>query len=180
MKPVINLSQDKDYCNWVKELKQRYLSVRLKASVDANRILLEYYWSLGRDIADKQYSNTYGSAFYKTLSHDLRMEMPGEQGFSETNLRYMYRFYELYFQMLENLLHPVEESSEENYQQVADDLNKEIFSIPWFHQQRIIDKCKGDAQKALFFVRKVIQNSWGRDVFLNFVCVQLLHNDRGI
>lgn len=53
MKPVINLSQDNEYRRWVKELKQRYLSARLKATVDANRILLEYYWSLGRDIAAK-------------------------------------------------------------------------------------------------------------------------------
>ncbi len=39
----ITLSQNKEYRNWVKELKQRYLSARLKASVDANRTLLEYY-----------------------------------------------------------------------------------------------------------------------------------------
>lgn len=42
MKPIINLSKDKEYRNWVKELKRRYLSARLKASVDANRTLLEY------------------------------------------------------------------------------------------------------------------------------------------
>lgn len=189
MKQVINLSQDKEYHNWVKELKQRYLSARLKASVDANRTLLEYYWSLGRDIAAKQYANTYGSTFYKTLSHDLRMEMPGEQGFSETNIRYMYRFYELYFQMFKNLLrgvedlretkllHPVEESTAEYRKQTADDLKKEIFSIPWFHQQRIIDKCKGDAKKALFFVRKVIQNNWGRNVLLNFLDTDLYERE---
>lgn len=135
----LTLSQNKEYRSWVKELKQRYLSARLKASIDANRTLLEYYWSLGRDIADKQYANTYGTGFYKTLSHDLRSEMPGEKGFSETNLKYTYYFYQLYYQLVENHL------------QGVDDLLKEICSIPWFHQQRIIDKCKGDAKKALFF-----------------------------
>lgn len=157
----LTLSQNKEYRSWVKELKQRYLSARLKASIDANRTLLEYYWSLGRDIADKQYANTYGSGFYKTLSHDLRSEMPGEKGFSETNLKYTYYFYQLYSQLVENCL------------QGVDDLLKEICSIPWFHQQRIIDKCKGDAKKALFFVRKVIENSWGRDVLLNFLGTDL-------
>ena len=98
MKPILDLSKNNDYRSWVKELKQRYLSARLKASIEANRTLLEYYWSLGRDIADKQYANTYGSGFYKTLSHDLRSEMPEEKGFSESNIRYMYRFYELYNQ----------------------------------------------------------------------------------
>lgn len=155
------LYQDKEYRNWVKELKQRYLSARLKASIEANRTLLEYYWSLGRDIADKQYANTYGSSFYKTLSRDLRSEMPGEKGFSETNLKYMCYFYQLYSQLVGNRL------------QGVDDLLKEIYLIPWLHQQRIIDKCKGDAKKALFFVRKVIENSWGRDVLLNFLSTDL-------
>ena len=101
MKPIIQLAQNKEYKSWVKELKKRYLTARLKASVEANRSLLEYYWSLGRDIADRQYTNTYGSAFYATLSHDLKAEMPAEKGFSETNLKYMYYFYSLYSQVIE-------------------------------------------------------------------------------
>ena len=162
MKPTIDLTKNNDYRSWVKELKQRYLSARLKASIEAHRILLEYYWSLGRDIADKQYTNTYGSGFYKTLSHDLRSEMPEEKGFSENNIRYMYRFYQLYSQLVENLPQGVEESRNTNLlqgveyfkianrQQGADDLLTEICSIPWFHQQRIINKCTGNAKKALF------------------------------
>lgn len=185
MKPVINLSQDKGYRNWVKELKQRYLSARLKASVDANRTLLEYYWSLGRDIAAKQYANTYGSSFYEILSHDLRAVLPNEKGLSESNIRYMYRFYKLYSPLVENLLQDVENFTSVNLLQgvensmaakpqlVTEDLYSEICSVPWFHQQRIIDKCKGDAKKALFFVRKVIENSWGRDMLLNFLSTDL-------
>ena len=180
MKPIIQLSQNNEYKSWVKELKKRYLTARLKASVEANRTLLEYYWSLGRDIADRQYANTYGSAFYATLSHDLKTEMPGEKGFSETNIRYMYRFYELYSQLFINLPQGVEDSetkkllqgvedSTQKLQHNAEELLKEICSIPWFHQQRIIDKCKGDPQKALFFVRKTIENNWGRNVLINFL-----------
>jgi len=185
MKPIIDLSKNNDYRSWVKELKQRYLSARLKASIDANRTLLEYYWSLGRDIADKQYANTYGSGFYKTLSHDLRSEMPEEKGFSESNIRYMYRFYELYNQEIVNLPQGAENFASTNLPQGVDDFKTanlpqhaeklfvEICSIPWDHQRRIIDKCKGDAKKALFFVRKVIENSWGRDVLLNFLGTDL-------
>lgn len=185
MEPIIDLSKNKDYSSWVKEIKQRYLSARLKASIDANRTLLEYYWSLGRDIADKQYANTYGSGFYKTLSHDLRSEMPEEKGFSETNLKYMYYFYQLYYQLIENHLQCVDDLGRqkclqdvdvfktENCPQAADDLLTEICSIPWFHQQRIIDKCKGNAKKALFFVRKVLENNWGRDMLLNFLTTDL-------
>ncbi len=185
MKPDITLLHNSDYQGWVKELKRRYLSARLKASIDANRTLLEYYWSLGRDIAERQYSNTYGSGFYKILSHDLRSEMPEEKGFSESNIRYMYRFYSLYSQLVENLPQGVEnfassnlpqgvdDFKQQNRPQVADDLLKEICSIPWFHQKTIIDKSKGDAKKAIFFVRKVIENGWGRDLLLNFLGTDL-------
>lgn len=181
----LTLSQNKEYRSWVKELKQRYLSARLKASVDANRTLLEYYWSVGRDIEDKQYANTYGSRFYETLSHDMRSEMSGEKGFSEGNIRYMYRFYQLYNQLIvklpqsaedfsqTNLLQGVDDSDIANLPQLAERLYNEVCSIPWDHQRRIIDKCKGDAKKALFFVRKVIENSWGRDVLLNFLGTDL-------
>ena len=125
MKPILNLSENNDYRSWVKELKQRYLSARLKASIEANRTLLEYYWSLGRDIADKQYANTYGSGFYKTLSHDLRSEMPEEKGFSESNIRYMYRFYQLYSQLFENLPQGVEDSCNTNLLQGVEDFKTE-------------------------------------------------------
>lgn len=173
----LTLSQNKEYRSWVKELKQRYLSARLKASVDANRTLLEYYWSLGRDIASKQYANTYGSGFYKNLSRDLRLEMPGEKGFSETNLKYMYYFYNLYSQLIENRPQRVDDFVDKNHPQGADDFKIEICSIPWDHQRRIIDKCKGDVHKALFFVRKVIQNSWGRNVLLNFLDTDLYERE---
>lgn len=173
MTKKITLSQDKEYRSWVKELKQRYLSARLKASIDANRTLLEYYWSLGRDITDKQYANTYGSGFYETLSRDLRSEMPGEKGFSVTNLKYMYYFYQLYSKLIENRPQGADDFDSPNRRQSADDLLREIFSIPWDHQCRIVSKCKKNPDKALFFVHKVIENSWGRDVLLNFLGTDL-------
>ncbi len=41
--------------------------------------------------------------------------------------------------------------------------------IPWGHQKLIIDKCKDDQNKALFFVHKTIENNWSRAVLLNFL-----------
>lgn len=74
------------------ELKERFYSHRLKASCATNGYLLDFYWKLGRDIEAKQYTNTYGSGFYKNLSQDLKNEMPGVKGFSPINLRYMSKF----------------------------------------------------------------------------------------
>jgi hypothetical protein len=55
-----------------------------------------------------------------------------------------------------------------NRPQFADDF-KLLFLIPWDHHRRIIDKCKGNMDKALFFVRKTWENNWGRDALLNWL-----------
>ncbi|MCC8120344.1 MAG: PDDEXK nuclease domain-containing protein [Bacteroidales bacterium] len=198
MEKESSLLHNKEYLSWVKELKQRYLSARLKASVEVNRALLELYWSIGKDIAEKQYTNTYGSKFYATLSHDLREELPNVKGLSPTNLKYMVYFYNLYSQLLTNRPHPADDSKEDKQQQVATDLVsknrqqpaddfelypyeasiknsifRDICSIPWDHQRRIISKCNDNPEKALFFVRKVLENNWGRDMLLNFLDTNL-------
>jgi len=45
--------------------------------------------------------------------------------------------------------------------------------IPWGHHKVIMDKCKDDQQKALFFVQKTLENSWSRAVLLNFLDTKL-------
>ncbi len=86
--------------------------------------------------------------------------LPGVQGLSSSNLRYMKKFYEMY--SLPNLP-----------QLVGDLTDKGLFSIPWGHHRVIIDKCKMDCQKGLFFIKKTIQNNWSRAVLLNFLDTDL-------
>ena len=85
-----------EYKSWISELKTRYKQAQIKASVAVNGELLKFYFDLGKDISDKQFANTYGSAFYKTLSSDLIAEFPDAKGFSPTNLKYSFYFYDLY------------------------------------------------------------------------------------
>ena len=128
---AVVLHDDCDYKDWLVELKERFYSHRLKASCATNGYLLDFYWKLGRDIEAKQYTNTYGSGFYKNLSQDLKNEMPGVKGFSPTNLKYMSYFYKLYAPL------------QANCPQLADNF-KLLFLIPWDHHRRIIDKCKSN------------------------------------
>ena len=184
------LHEDCDYRDWLVELKERFYSHRLKAACAANNYLLDFYWKLGRDIEAKQYANTYGSDFYKNLSKDLQDEMPGAKGFSPTNLKYMNYFYKLYSPLFANRLQAVDDFEEDMYitdiQHVTElsgnrlrgvDDFKVLLSIPWFHHQRIIDKCKGNMDKALFFVRKTWENNWGRDALLNWLGTDLYERD---
>jgi predicted nuclease of restriction endonuclease-like (RecB) superfamily len=48
-----------------------------------------------------------------------------------------------------------------------------VFCIPWGHQKLLIDRCKGDSSKALFYVHKTIENNWSRAVLLNFLDTDL-------
>lgn len=100
---AVVLHDDCDYKDWLVELKERFYSHRLKASCATNGYLLDFYWKLGRDIEAKQYTNTYGSVFYKNLSQDLKNEMPGVKGFSPINLRYMSKFFKLYAPLYSNI-----------------------------------------------------------------------------
>ena len=184
------LHDDSNYKDWLVELKERFYSHRLKASCTTNGYLLDFYWKLGRDIEAKQYTNTYGSGFYKNLSLDLKHEMPGVKGFSPTNLKYMSYFYKLYAPLfvnrpqvaddLPNVLYGADiqraEGQRQECQQPVDDF-KILFLIPWDHHRRIIDKCKGDMNKALFFVRKTWENNWGRDALLNWLDTDLYERD---
>lgn len=141
-----------EYKSWISELKTRYKQAQIKASVAVNGELLKFYFDLGKDISEKQFTNSYGSAFYKTLSSDLITEFPDAKRFSPTNLKYAFYFYDLYKEEVQNR------------PQVVDDLCR----IPWGHHRFIIDKIKNDSKKALFYVEQIIQNNWSRNVLAKY------------
>lgn len=64
-----------------------------------------------------------------------------------------------------------------NHPQLEDNLDEMIFMIPWGHQKLIIDKSKDNLQKALFFVRKTLENNWSRAVLMNFLDTNLYERE---
>ena len=106
----------------------------------------------------------YGSDFYKTVSSDLKRIFPDIGSFSPTNLKYMRYFYEMYPSVMINRPQPV------------DDLHM-IFQIPWGHNRTILDKCKGNPEKALFYVKKTLENNWSRAVLVNFLDTDLYERE---
>lgn len=155
---------DAQYREWISEVSKRFHQSQIKAAVKVNDEMLRFYWQLGKELHDRKDKFSYGQSFYKTISRDLRRELPDVKSFSETNLRYMQKFAELY-------------SEVSNLPQVGEDFRSEeiepLFAIPWGHHKIIIDKCNGNPKKALFFVNQVIQNNWSRTVLLNFLDTDL-------
>ncbi len=131
---------------------------QVKAAVAVNTALIEFYWSIGKDLSESSGNNKYGTAFYQSLSRDLCAELPDVKGLSATNLKYTKYFYELYMPFFSNR------------QQAADDFTEQqLFMIPWGHHIQIIGKCKGNAEKAIFYVKETIKNTWSRAVLLNYM-----------
>ena len=54
---------------------------------------------------------------------------------------------------------------------------RNIFRIPWGHHICILNKCKGNQEKALFFVEKTMENNWSRAVLLNFLDTNLYERE---
>ena len=128
---------DPNYKDWIKELSLRYRKSQIKAAVKVNREMLSFYWSVGKDITEKEYDNKYGSAFYKNHSADLIAELPNVEGLSERNLRYMKSFYTLYSSCMKTLPQSVAKSENE----ILPQLVAELSSVPWGHHRLIIDEC---------------------------------------
>ena len=188
------VSLSRSYAQWIGKLKKRYRATQIKAAVAVNSALIEFYWNLGKDISEKYPGEVYGSKFFDKLGVDLRRELPGASGFSKVNLIYCLKFYELYSgsEIVPQLVgqsakgrrgaskmpQVVAECGNrqlagENVQQVV----AQLVSVPWGHHRIIIDKCKGDRARALFYVRRTIQNGWSRNVLLNWLSTDLYERE---
>lgn len=184
---------DTSYTQWVEQLSQRYRQSQIKAALKVNREMLRFYWSLGRDIVALKAEARWGDKFMKNLSRDLKHVMPDATCFSETNIKYMRYFYEMFPDVAiirPQLVDKIDESTmglaevETDFticpqlvDEMADGLVKslgvDIFAIPWGHYRYLIDKYKESPSTVLFYVRKTIENGWSRDMLLNMLSTNL-------
>lgn len=150
------IKTDHDYKAWLAGLKYRIRQSQIKAAVKVNTELIRMYWDLGRDIVEKQSESRWGKGFFNELSRDLKEAFPDMEGFSVTNLKYMKRMY-LFYNQSDVIRH-----------QLGDELPEYFLSIPWRHQVEIFTKAKS-VDEALFYIHKVVENGWSRNVLMNFI-----------
>ena len=151
---ALPITSDSEYKKLLSELKEKVRSSQLKAAIKVNYELLDLYWTLGENIVKNQEQYSWGDAFIKYLAKDLQKEFPDMKGFSETNIKYIRRWYLFYIKGLQ----PVAQFDER--------VIKQIKQIPWGHNQRIINKCK-TIDEALYYVNKTIENGWSRHVLIH-------------
>ena len=115
------------YDNFLQELKDRIRSAQVRAALSINRELVVLYWSIGRDILNRQKNEGWGTKIIDRLSGDLAKAFPEMRGFRARNLKYMRAFAEAY-------------PDQEFVQQV-------VAQLPWGHQVRILDSVKDATQR---------------------------------
>lgn len=153
---------DKNYITWLSDIKQRLQKSQIKASIQVNKAMLEFYWSIGHDLVEKQAEQVWGAGVIQQLSLDLRASFPDVKGLSTVNLYLMRRWYAFYKKA-------INETPELFYQAGKISPLPEIFThIPWRHHTEIVSKCQ-TVDEALFYIHKAIEGNWSR----NFLETQL-------
>lgn len=138
------LIKNDDYRAFIQDIKQRIQTSQIKAAVAVNQELLLLYWDLAERIVAKQRQSAWGEGFLLQMSRDLQAEFPGMKGFSKRNLELMRQWYQFW--------------------SVESTIARQLVSqIPWGHNLIIISKIK-NAEEALFYTQKTIQNNWSRAV----------------
>ncbi|MBO4362482.1 MAG: DUF1016 family protein [Paludibacteraceae bacterium] len=172
-----------DYVQWLSDLKQRYRQSQIKAVVRINQSMLEFYWSLGRDIVALKAESKWGSGVLQQLSIDLQQMFPEEKGFSYRNIRYMKQWYLFYYEQVtkwhqagakiddSNCQQPVGEFWQQHvaklemskWHQLGAELEmpSDFALVPWKHHVEIVSK-SNSLDEALFYINQTIAGNWSR------------------
>ena len=134
------------YASLLAELKERIRTARLKAAVAVNEELILLYWSIGRDILDRQTAAGWGARVIDRLAADLRRDFPEMTGLSPRNLKYMRAFAEAF-------------PEREIVQQV-------VARLPWGHAIKLVESVKSPEQR-IWYARQAAEHGWSRNVLIH-------------
>lgn len=82
------------YNNAVNAIKTAILQGQYEAAKGVNRIQLALYFAIGKYLSQHTRKGVWGEGALASISEQLRKELPGLRGFSETQMKDMRRFYE--------------------------------------------------------------------------------------
>ena len=133
------------YDLWRKDIEALIDTAKLQTAINVNQGMLSLYWSIGKQILDKQEKLGWGKQIISQLSKDLSLCYPGDRGYSERNLRNMKRF--------------ASEYPDFPFLQVP------LAQITWYHHISLLSKVKDDTERA-YYITETAQNGWSRDVML--------------
>lgn len=161
------------YEAWRNEIETRIERAKLQIALKVNSELLSLYWSIGKDILEKQRELGWGAQVISQLSQDLSHRFPDDRGYSERNLRNMKRFAQEYPQfpiwqvpLAEFENYPIWQVALAKLQEEGKDfVQVPLAQITWYHHISLIPKVKNMAERALYIMATVYEG-WSRDTML--------------
>ncbi len=192
-----DLAVDKEYIQWIRDIKRRYRNAQVKAAVKINSEQLLFNWQLGRDLAERSSKEKWGKKIIEQASLDLQAEFPGAEGFSVRNLRFMRQWYSFYSgndettELIANFANSLKMGSEK-LKQVALEISEAkvnwadsqmlfppVFAfVPWKHHVLIVQKCQ-TVPEALFYIKRTIEEGLSRNALDNSIRADAYHSMGG-
>lgn len=173
------MTADKEYVEWLSDVKTRFRQCQIKASIRVNTTMLELYWSIGRDLVALRAEERWGAGVVKQFALDMRQAFPDANGLSLSNIKYMKQWYLFYFdgftksQQVVGQLTAIEKKHqvggqfprEEKSQQIVGQLEmpEVLGQVPWGHHIQIVSKCKS-INEAFFYINKITTEGWSRSL----------------
>ena len=174
------MTADKEYVEWLSDVKTRFRQCQIKASIRVNTTMLEFYWSIGRDLVALRAEERWGAGVVKQFALDMRQAFPDATGFSHTNVKYMKQWYSFYFEQFAKS-HQVDGqlTATGKSHQVGGQLEmpEALGQVPWKHHVYIVSKCQ-TLEEAFFYINKITTEGWSRS-FLEHQLASNLYEIQG-
>lgn len=194
---IHDVNIDKEYAQWLSEVKARYRNAQIKAAVKVNAEQLLFNWQLGRDLVMRKAEERWGSGVVEQVSLDLQAAFPESKGFSTSNLWRMKQWYLFYSKESKKLAQLGREMQASDNQiiiklaQVGREIHDSLITdsegvcfpyyfafVPWKHHVEIVAKSES-VEEALFYVLKTISGNWSRNTLINCIQSDLYHTSGG-
>jgi len=158
------------YDNAVKTIKTAILQGQYEAAKDVNRVQLVLYFAIGKYLSQHTRNRSWGEGALAAISEQLRKELPGLRGFSETQMKDMRRFYEAWEILdINSTVATVELLTTDNeidifhtmqVSNVAEFPVEDFFKVPFTHHSIIISGTK-DVQERYYYIHRIAEEHLG-------------------
>lgn len=109
-------------------------------------------------ILSRQKKEGWGSKVIDRLSVDLQRELPGQQGFSPRDLKYMRAFAEAWPEALF-----VQQAAAQTGASAASIVQAPLAQLTWYHHIALLDKADTQPTR-LWYAAKAVEHGWSRNV----------------
>lgn len=153
------------YNNAVNAIKTAILQGQYEAAKGVNRIQLALYFAIGKYLSQHTRKGVWGEGALASISEQLRKELPGLRGFSETQMKDMRRFYEAWNMLdsnsavataeLQNSENQIDIFHTLSISNIPDSPVEDFFKVPFTHHSAIISGPKETSARFYYIHRTV-------------------------